>query len=114
LSLISHYDLGAARPLRQNLLLALRPSRTVDPLGRGVVGSPGFRVVAKRDPGIVLAAAGVQMGASRGMVEWVAGGGLDVLAEADEEKAQDGNGAEDDDEPHFRQHPRVQRVDGVG
>jgi len=27
------------------------------------------------------------MGASRGVVEWVAGGGLDVLAEADEEKA---------------------------
>ena len=48
------------------------------------------------------------------MVVRVAGRGFDVLVEAEEEKAQDGNGAKDDDEPHFRQHPCVQCVDGVG
>lgn len=33
---------------------------------------------------------------------------VDILAKVDEETTQEGNGAEDDDEPHFREHPGVQ------
>jgi hypothetical protein len=36
LNLTGHRDLAPARPLRQNLLFALRPARIVNPLGRGV------------------------------------------------------------------------------
>lgn len=51
---------------------------------------------------------------SLGLIECGDSRGLAILAHAKEEEAQHGNRAEDDDEPHFRKHPCVQREDRVG
>ena len=97
LNISSYQDLGAPRPSRQYLLFALRITRIVVHFIGRITRSPCLPAVAQGDPDVVFASAGV-----------VSSGSFDGLAEANEEWAQDGNGAENDDEPHFRQHPGVQ------
>lgn len=99
---------------RQYLLLALRVTRVVDHRAGAVTAYPGVRPVAKGNPGVFVAATSISIRGPPIAIRGVARGFLDGLAKADEERAQDRDRAEDDDKPHFRQHPGVQRINGVG
>ena len=82
-------------------------------LGR-VVDCAGVGLAFELDPYVVGGAACAHVRWKTGSFARVGGGGFDALGEADEEGSKDGDRTEDDDEPHLGQHPRVQRVDGVG
>lgn len=112
MSRLGYHYLPAPQGLRETFILTLRGARVRARLGRRFAGSPRSRACLERQP-VALAANISPRGSSRRVLQRVVGGSVDVLEEAHEESAQDRNGAENDDEPHFRQYPRVQRVNRV-
>ena len=79
-----------------------------------VVRGPGVIPALELYPCVVRFTACGHIGRVIGSFPRMAGSGLDVLGEPDEQRSKDGDRTKDDDEPHFSQHPRIQRVNGVG
>lgn len=111
---LGHRYLSVPQHLWENILLTFVLAGIEGRLGGGFAGSPSFQGLIKRDPVVLAAMVWARRVASRSGLKRVAGRSCNVVGEAHEERAQDRNGAEDDYEPHFRQHPYVQRPDGVG